>query len=121
MNWKAVLLGLASYPVLWLVWLFLSPQYQHTASQWHSMVFTVFFFVMPFFPGYLAGHIAKKRGLHHGAVVGALISILTLALWIFMGILDSTVLLSIAGALVLSSAGGALSQWGESGQAHGES
>ncbi|MES9871347.1 MAG: TIGR04086 family membrane protein [Sedimenticola sp.] len=114
MNWKAVLLGTASYPLLWLIWLFLSPGYAHTASEWHALVYNVFLFVMPFFPGFLAGYIARERGLLHGAVVGVVISLLILTLWTALDMLDSTILLSVAGALALSSAGGALSQWGES-------
>ncbi|OOZ35655.1 hypothetical protein [Solemya velesiana gill symbiont] len=84
------------------------------------MVYNVFFFAMPFFPGHLAGYIARERGFHHGVVVGAAIALLTLALWIAMDMLDSTILLSMAGALIFSSAGGALSQRGESAESDKE-
>jgi len=42
MNWKAVILGTATYPVLWLVWLLLSPMYEHTTIHLYALIFNVF-------------------------------------------------------------------------------
>ncbi len=115
MNWKAVILGALSYPLLWLIWSVFSPEYAHKSTQWYSLFFDLFYMLMPALSGYLAGYLAKTRGLQHGALVGALVVAMSLVFWVVADIVDfsslSVMLFQMASMLVLAMAGGALSQW----------
>lgn len=110
MNWKALLLGLLSYPLLWVIWLFLSPEYQHKSVHWFSILSDAFYLLMPVVSGFLAAHIAKSKGLLHGALVGVLIALVSVGVWAAMDILDTKMLLPLAGIALLSTLGGGLSQ-----------
>jgi len=110
MNWKAVILGTATYPVLWLVWLLLSPMYEHTTIHLYALIFNVFYLLMPVVPGFLSAHIAKAKGLMHGVVTGVLIALLSSLFWFQMDILTVEMLLPLAGMVVIAAVGGYLSQ-----------
>jgi len=110
MNWKAVLLGLLSYPILWVIWLFLSPEYAHKGVHWFTIASNLFYLLMPVISGFLAAHIARTRGFYHGALVGVLIALLSTGVWAAIDILDMQMLSPLAGIVLLSALGGALSQ-----------
>lgn len=110
MNWKAISVGLISYPILWVAWFFLSPQFEHRSPDAYLIILSVFYILMPLISGFIAAHFAKTKGLLHALVVGIVLAALSLTGWYFLGILATNMLTSLAGILLLATAGGALSQ-----------
>jgi hypothetical protein len=110
MNWKAVIIGIVVYPLLWGLWLLLSPGYEHQTFHWFSVLMTLFNLLLPLIPGYLAAYLADGRYVQHGLLVGVIIVAMSVALWYQIGILDSDSLVPMAGILALSTLGGGLRQ-----------
>lgn len=115
MNWKALSVGVLSYPLLWLVWSLLSPQYEHEIPKWYTLIFDAFYLLLPVISGFLGGYLAKDRGMQHGALIGAVIAMLSLALWGVSGVVDLTSITAVIFPMLilfaLSVIGGVLSQW----------
>jgi putative membrane protein (TIGR04086 family) len=110
MNWKAITIGLISYPLLWGIWFSLSPQYEHQSPDTYLVVLSVFYISIPFFSGFIAAHVSRIKGILHGLVLGIILTIISLLGWYFLDILTMNMLLSLAGIVLLATAGGALSQ-----------
>ena len=110
MNWKAILIGLISYPILWGIWIFLTPQYEHQSVNTYVVVLSIFNTLMPLISGFIAAQIAKTKALLHGFVVGIILTCLSLIGWYALDILTTNMLLSLAGIVVLATLGGFLSQ-----------
>jgi len=110
MNWMAVLIGLISYPILWAVWFFLSPQYEHQSPNTYMIVLSVFYTFMPLVSGFIAAHFAQKKGFLHGLVLGLILTSISTIGWYFLGILTTDMFSSLVGIFLLATIGGALSQ-----------
>ena len=87
MNWKAIIIGIACYPPLWLVWLLLSPDYQHQSITLHGAVFYAYLLLIPAVCGYVAGRVAGSDHVSHGLVTGVGILAISVALWVTIGAL----------------------------------
>jgi|GEM_PF-3296075 len=110
MKWKALLIGVISYPILWFVWFFLSPQYEHHSLHSYSMVMYIMYWLLPVFSGMLAAKFAKSDGFKHALVVGIILGGISVLVWYYLGILESNMLLNLASIVILAAVGGALVQ-----------
>ena len=110
MNLKAILIGVASYPILWAMWIFLTPQYEHKSFHIYSVVMSAFYLLMPFISGYITAYFAKIKGVQHGLVFAIIVASLSLFGWYVLDILTTDMLLNFFSIILLGTAGGAAHQ-----------
>jgi len=70
----------------------------------------IFYWLMPLFSGLLSGQFAKINSLKHGLVVGIILAGISLGGWLYLEIMNTNMLLNLAGIIILSTLGGGLSQ-----------
>jgi hypothetical protein len=110
MNWKAILIGLITYPILWTIWIILTPQYEHQSANTYVVILSIFNTLMPLISGFIAAQISSIKGIQHGFVVGVILTALSLIGWYILDILSVDLLFNLAAIAILATVGGALSQ-----------
>jgi hypothetical protein len=110
MNLKAILIGVTSYPILWAIWFFITPQYEHKALHAYSVVMSAFYILMPFISGYITAYFAKTKGIQHGLVFAIIVASLSMLGWYILDILTTNMLLNLFSIILLGTAGGAAHQ-----------
>ncbi|MES9826616.1 MAG: hypothetical protein ABW127_19535 [Candidatus Thiodiazotropha endolucinida] len=89
-NKRAIIYGVVSYPVFYLVLLILSntilPSEEGELQKWMAALVSIIGWFIYLVPGYVAGRISHIRGIPHGFIVGIIVGVISATLfWLILG------------------------------------